>query len=261
MTPVAVCGAAGRMGQLLVSGIAASEDLSLAAAFEGPDHPALGQDCGGVALQALDPRAVAQARVVIDFSLPAGTRALLHMVSDQALVIGVTGLGALTRQALETHAGTAPVVVASNFSTGVNVLLGLVRQAAGTLADYDLEIVEMHHGRKRDAPSGTARSLAEAAADARGVDLDARAVHGRQGEVGARPPGEIGLHALRGGDVAGEHTVYLAGPGERLALNHLATSRQAFADGALRAARWAASARPGLYDMQDVLGFHSGVRP
>ncbi len=255
MIPVAVNGAAGRMGRLLVAGITAAPDLELVAAFEGRDHTQLGETLGGVALQTVDAPAVARARVLIDFSLPAGTRTLLHFVTDQALVCGVTGLDDLTQGALQAHSGSAAVVVASNFSTGVNVLLGLVSQAAATLADHDLEIVEMHHNRKRDAPSGTAQSLAQAAADARAIALDDHAVHGRRGDVGPRAPGEIGLHALRGGDVAGEHTVYLAGAGERLALSHLATSRQAFADGALRAARWAASQAPGRYDMQDVLGF------
>ena len=189
-----------------------------------------------------------RAEVVIDFSLPRGTLALLQ-VYEGALVIGTTGLDEATQRALVAHSQRHAVVQASNFSTGVTLLLNLVRTASAALPDYDVEIVEMHHRHKVDAPSGTARSLTEAASEGRGP-----AVHGRHGHTGERPLGEIGVHALRGGDIAGEHTVYLAGPGERLQLGHVATSRTAFAQGAVRAARWVLEQPPGLYDMQDVLG-------
>ena len=244
MTPVGVNGAAGRMGMLLVAGIMESPDLDLAGATDvDAAFPSLAE---GV----LD-----QARVIIDFSLPEGTSHLLSIIKPhQALVVGTTGLGPEQTQALRKHAETAPTVVASNFSTGVNLLVGLVEQAARALPDYHVEIVEMHHGYKRDAPSGTALTLGRAAASGRDQDLEELAVHGRMGDVGARTPDEIGFHAIRGGDVAGEHTVYLAAGGERIALSHLATSRQAFASGALRAARWAVGKPPGLYTMRDVLG-------
>ncbi len=263
MTKVAIVGAAGRMGRLLMRGTLEASDLALAAALEGPEHPDLGTDAGtlcgasacGLALEAVGAPSLARAELVIDFSLPEGTRALLQTAQTQALVVGVTGLETADRAALSQYAQRAPVVVASNFSTGINVLVGLVSQAAAMLPDHDLEIVEMHHNRKQDAPSGTAHSLARAAAEARGQRPEDHTLYGRQGNIGPRVAREIGVHALRGGDVAGEHTVYLAGAGERLALGHLATSRQAFADGALRAARWVVKQPPGLYSMQDVMGF------
>lgn len=244
MTPVGVNGAAGRMGMLLVAGIMESSDLTLAGATDVD-----------AAFPSLAPGVLDTASVIIDFSLPEGTSHLLSVVNDdQALVVGTTGLGPEQISALRAHATRAPTVVATNFSTGVNLLIGLVEQAARALPDYHLEILEMHHGFKRDAPSGTALTLGRAAASGRDHDLEEIAVHGRIGDVGPRTTDEIGFHAIRGGDVAGEHTVYLAGAGERISLSHLATSRQAFAAGALRAARWAATQEPGLYTMRDVLG-------
>ncbi len=253
MITVGVWGATGRMGRLLVAGALADPELALAHALvrEDAETPA---SLGGVALTPLSSEALADCEVVIDFSLPEGTERLLERIDAQALVVGTTGLDAALMARLADHARRAPVVYARNFSTGVTLLTELVARAAAALPGYDLEIVEMHHRHKRDAPSGTARARAEAAAGARGGALEALARFGREGETGARPDGEIGLHALRGGDVAGEHTVYLAGPGERLQLGHLATSRQAFAGGALRAARWVAGKPPGLYSMRDVLG-------
>jgi 4-hydroxy-tetrahydrodipicolinate reductase len=237
---IAVNGAAGRMGRLLVDQVLEAPDLQLSGRGEQASP--------------LSPAELEDSDVVVDFSLPAGTHQLLGRLGEQALVIGTTGLDEPTLALLAAHAERAPVVFASNFSTGVNLLFGLAAQAAAALPDHHVEVVEMHHARKRDAPSGTALSLGRAIAEARGQALEGQAVHGRAGEVGARSPTEIGFHALRGGDVAGEHTVYLAGPGERLSLGHLATSRQGFASGALRAARWTSGQPPGLYDMQDVLG-------
>ena len=237
---VAVNGAAGRMGRVLVDLVEQAPDLELSGQGE---HSA-----------PLGPEPLAATDVVIDFSLPQGTHALLGVLDGQALVVGTTGLGPATLALLQAYSARAPVVFASNYSTGVTLLFGLAAQAASVLSDYHVEIVEMHHARKRDAPSGTALSLGRVIAEARCVDLDERARHGREGEVGPRTQAEIGFHAVRGGDVAGEHTVYLAGPGERLMLGHLATSRQAFATGAIRAARWVPGQPPGLYDMQDVLG-------
>lgn len=193
----------------------------------------------------LNETAHADAEVIIDFSLPEGCARLLALYPQTPLVIGTTGLTDQTLAAIAAH--RAPVVHASNFSTGVTVLLDLVETAARALPDYDLEIVEMHHRFKVDAPSGTARSLALASGRT-------PLTHGREGHTGERPRGGIGMHALRGGDVAGEHTVYLAGPGERLQLGHLATSRATFAQGAIRAARWVIGKPPGVYDMKDVLG-------
>jgi len=240
---IAVNGAAGRMGMLLVAGVMESEDLELAGATDASD-----------AFPSLAPGVLDSADVVIDFSLPEGTARLVEVLPrEMPLVIGTTGLGPQVREALEQRATRAPVVIASNFSTGVTLLNELVAKAARTLPDYHVEVVEMHHEFKRDAPSGTALTLGRAIADARDEELGRLAVHGRLGETGQRTDEEIGFHALRGGDIAGEHTVYLAGAGERLTLGHLATSRQAFASGALRAARWVVGKEPALYDMRDVL--------
>ncbi len=263
MIHVAVNGAAGRMGRGLVAGIVKHPELTLSAAIDLGSHPDQGVDAGTLAglwpsntpLSVISNVALRDTEVVIDFSLPAGTEALLEAVEGKALVIGVTGLDDGTLSKLREYAITAPVVLANNFSTGINVLIGLVEQAARILEDYDLEVVEMHHNRKRDAPSGTARSLAVAGARGRDLQLEGREVHGRHGETGPRTLGEIGLHAIRGGDLPGEHTVYLAGSGERVALSHLATSRDAFVDGALRATAWVRDQPPGLYTMRQVLGF------
>ena len=259
---VAVNGAAGRMGRLVIADVLEHDDLALVGAADRPGHPDIGRDAGalcgkwnvGVYLSEPTPVPFAEAEVVVDFSLPGGTLALLDVLEGQALVTGTTGLEAAQLNRIAAYALRAPVVQASNFSTGVNLLLGLVAQAAALAPGFDVEIVEMHHRLKRDAPSGTALALGEAVAGARGVALDAVGRHGRAGETGPRSEGEIGLHALRGGDIIGEHTVYLAGPGERLALGHLATSRAAFASGALRAALWVAGKPAGLYEMRDVLG-------
>jgi len=169
-------------------------------------------------------------------------------------VIGTTGLAAADEAAIAELARVAPVVFAANFSLGVNLLLGLVRQAARAVADWDAEVVETHHNKKKDAPSGTALMIARAIATARGVDYDQVKRHARDGDVGPRPRGEIGVAAVRGGDVVGDHTAYFFGAAERLEISHRATSRAIFATGALRAAAWVTAQPPGRYDMLDVLG-------
>ena len=198
-------------------------------------------------------------RVFVDFSLPAATPAVLAVVAATGtpLVLGTTGHDDAVREAIAAAAKAAPIVFASNFSVGVNALFWLTRRAAEILGpEFDLEIVETHHRLKKDAPSGTARRLAEILAEARALSYERDVRHGRAGNVGERTAGEIGVHAVRGGDVVGEHTVLFAGPAERLELTHRAGSRELFALGALRAARWAAEPgrAPGLYDMEDVLG-------
>jgi 4-hydroxy-tetrahydrodipicolinate reductase len=265
MTRIAVNGAAGRMGRMVLAGVLLDEGLKLVAATDRPSHPNRGADAGqlcgkwttGIALDAPRPGIYADADVVVDFSLAEGSSELLGALEGQALVMGTTGLSPEQLAGVQAHGQRAPVVLASNFSTGVNLLMGLVARAAQLLPDYDVEIVEMHHRHKRDAPSGTALSLGQAVAQGRGEVFDSHAVYGRHGMLGPREPSQIGLHALRGGDIAGEHTVYLAGAGERLVLGHLSTSREAFATGALRAARWVVARPPGLYDMVDVLGLRS----
>lgn len=264
---VAIPGCGGRMGQALVQAVVASEGLELHAASEVPGSPAVGQDAGlvaglsplGVTVTDDDARLLQGAGGVIDFTLPAATAALCPRCAEAGLplVVGTTGLDPAQRQALEQAARRIPVVSAPNMSVGINVLLRLVAEAARLLGPgYDLEIVEAHHGRKVDAPSGTALALARelAAATAEQGSLEQRACYERHGQIGARPPAQIGLQTVRGGDVVGEHTVYYLGDGERLELTHRASSRQTFARGAVRALRWAATQSPGLYSMKDVLG-------
>jgi 4-hydroxy-tetrahydrodipicolinate reductase len=199
----------------------------------------------------------AAADAVIDFSSASGTDTVLAAcrAAGKPLVLGTTGHDAVQRAAVAAAAHEIAVVFAANFSVGVNALFWLTREAARILGPgFDLEVVEMHHRLKKDAPSGTARRLAEILAEARGLDYAQDAVHGRHGLVGARDPREIGVHAIRGGDIVGEHTVLLAGTGERLELTHRAASRETFAAGALRAAGWLSDQPAGLYDMEDVLG-------
>jgi len=262
---LAVNGAAGRMGRLLCAAILDADDLSLVGAMEHPDHPNIDRDISlllqieptGIPLRPLDLGVADAADVIIDFSLPGGTARLIDCYRDTALVVGTTGLDPDTDRLLDTHSRRAPVVASPNFATGVAVLAEILAVAAAALPTFDVEIVESHHNRKRDAPSGTALRLARAVAAARDQDFDAVTVFGRQGVTGERPAGEIGIHAVRGGDIVGEHEVWLAGPGERLRLAHLATSRESFVQGALRAARWVHNKSAGRYSVLDVLG----IRP
>ncbi|MBN2799475.1 MAG: 4-hydroxy-tetrahydrodipicolinate reductase [Deltaproteobacteria bacterium] len=258
---IAVIGAAGRMGRLLLGEVLAAEDLELVAACDRAESGLIGTPAGalvgrqgGVPLSAVSAEALAAAEVVVDFSLPDGLAATLDALGGQALVTGTTGLPAALAERLTDRAGVAPVVAAANFSTGVTLLLDLVERAAHALPDADVEIVETHHRLKQDAPSGTALALGEAVADGRAVHLAEVAVHGRSGHTGVRPAGEVGFHALRGGDVVGEHQVWLIAQGERLSLGHVAHSRLTFVMGALRAARWVSGRAPGRYAMRDVLG-------
>ncbi len=261
---VAIAGASGRMGRALIRSTLAAPDLALAAALDVPASPALGADAGaaggtptGVMVTADVAAAVRVADVLIDFTRPAGTLAHAAACADAgcALVVGTTGFTPADRAALATAAQRIPIVFAPNMSIGVNVLVKLVELAAAKLGPaYDIEIVELHHKHKVDAPSGTALRLGEAAAAGAGVDLAKSAVYAREGVTGERPAGAIGFATLRGGDAVGEHTVLYLGDGERIELTHRATSRDTFASGALRAARFVAGKPPGLYDMADVLG-------
>jgi 4-hydroxy-tetrahydrodipicolinate reductase len=266
---VVIVGAGGRMGKTLVRVLQAGvvPSLKLVGAVDLWDCPDRGQDAGvsagapatgvviGTDLAAVAPAADA----IIDFSSHHGVAGNAGRLADwgKAWVIGATGLNADERGAVERAAQSIPVVMASNMSLGVNLLLGLVEQAARVLRGqgYDVEIIERHHRRKKDAPSGTALALGRAVADGLGADLESAAVHGRQGiRSEDRPAGEIGFHAVRGGDIVGDHTVLFAADGECIEFSHRATSRDAFAVGALRAAAWAAGRAPGLYSMRDVLG-------
>lgn len=260
---LAVLGASGRLGRRIIA-CAADEGVELVAAVTHAGSSALGLDAGvlagvascGVSVEALAPGVFDRADVVVDVSLPEGSHAALPLLGTASYVTGVTGASALEMDAVRAEAAQRAVLVAANFSAGVHVLADLVGRAAAALPSYDVEVVELHHRRKVDAPSGTAVLLGRAVAEARGLRWDEVARHGRQGRTGERPgPGaEIGVHALRLGDVVGEHEVWLAGEGERLRLGHVATSRDAFARGALRAARWMHGRARGLYTMRDVLG-------
>ena len=260
---IAINGAAGRMGHMLLDLVNDADDLVLSGAYDYAEHPDLGKDAlalmgkapSGVALSTIPQQP--QADAVIDFSLPVGFDALLDSLekSPLPLVVGTTGLTDEQKQRLSTYAKTVPVVFAPNFSTGVNLLFALVKQSLEVMGNTtEVEIVEAHHHHKKDAPSGTAAKLLEVAADALGLDATDDAVHGRFGDTGERPLKQIGVHAMRGGEVVGEHTVFLFGNGERVELTHKAQSRSAFAVGALAAARWVMTQAPGLYDMQQVLG-------
>ena len=265
---IAVAGAGGKMGQALVEAVLADGGATLAAAVDIAESPAVGRDAGerfgratGVRVGSDVDAAVHAADVLIDFTRPEGT--LAHLAAcvrhGTAAVVGTTGLSDEQKAALDGHARKIPIVFAPNMSVGVNVLLSLVEAAARQLGPaYDIEIVEMHHSQKVDAPSGTALGLGEAAARGSGRVLAECSVSGRHGVTGPRKEGTIGFAALRGGDVVGEHTVIYAGAGERIELSHKATSRQNFAAGALRAAHYIAERRaagkPGLADMRDVLG-------
>jgi 4-hydroxy-tetrahydrodipicolinate reductase len=263
--PVVICGAAGRMGRLLVTLARDDRRLRVAGAVEAPGHPTLGRDAGELAgggvlgvpvSDALDPLC-ARERVVLDFTTPEATLAHVRSAAERgtALVVGTTGLGADREAELRAIASRTRTVFAPNMSVGVTVLAELVGAAAHLLdASFEVEIVELHHHEKKDAPSGTALALARAAAAARGQDFERSTVLARQGLVGARRADEIGVMALRAGDAVGDHTVVFGGLGERLELTHRAQSRECLARGALRAALWVAGRPPGVYSMRDVLG-------
>lgn len=259
---VACVGALGRMGERVRAIIAEAPDVELAGALEAADGADLGREIApGVAVTADPAEAFARADVAIDFSVPAASLAALRAAAARGLayVCGTTGFSEAQRAEIAALAERVPVVLAPNFSVAVNVLAHLVEEAARRLGPgYDAEIVELHHAAKRDAPSGTALRLAAAIAAGRGQDLEKALVLARAGETGARPPGAIGVQALRGGDNPGEHTVMLVGRGERLELVHRAATRDHFAAGAVRAARWAHGRAPGLYGMEDVLALRGG---
>jgi 4-hydroxy-tetrahydrodipicolinate reductase len=260
-----VAGAGGRMGRTLVKAITETNGLVLAGATEGPGSPLLGKDAGelagigqtGIRLTADAAALLAQADGVVDFTIPAASVALAALAANASKVhvIGTTGLSAEDEAKIAAAAKTTAIVKSGNMSMGVNLLAALVKQVARTLdADFDIEIVEMHHNKKVDAPSGTALLFGKAAAAGRNIELDKRSVRGRDGVTGARKAGDIGFASLRGGSVVGDHSVIFAGPAERIELTHKADDRMIFARGALKAAQWTRGKPPGLYSMTDVLG-------
>jgi len=262
---IVVTGASGRMGQMLVAEVLASEKCHLVAALEREGHAWVGQDVGTamggtpvgveVTSDALD--AFAKAQAVIDFTAPAASVMFAGLAAQARVVhvIGTTGLTDSDLAALEPASRHAPIVQAGNMSLGVNLLVQLTKRVAAALdEDFDIEVIEAHHHHKVDAPSGTALMLGEAAAAGRGVDLARVSDRARDGITGPRTRGDIGFSVIRGGDIVGEHDVMFAAPGERIVLRHMATDRAVFARGALKAALWAQDRGPGLYDMVDVLG-------
>jgi 4-hydroxy-tetrahydrodipicolinate reductase len=271
MADVVVAGAAGRMGSRIVACLADERDLRLTAALEVAGHSALGRDAGevagvgrtGVAITADADAAITIGRLLIEFSIPEATLAHLRMVAAVGgrAVIGTTGFTAEQKKEIEALAGRCAIMLSPNMAVGVNVAFQVLAIMARALGDaYDVEISEVHHRLKQDAPSGTALRMAEIVAAALGRDLGKVGVYGRQGLTGARTPDEIGVMSLRSGDVVGEHTVSFGTLGERVELTHRAHSRDTFARGALRAARWMRTKSPGLYSMQDVLGLDAERR-
>ena len=249
---VGIAGASGRMGQALLDAAAAADGIAVGSAVDLAAG-AWGRVPIGTDVSA----AIAQCDVLIDFTRPAGT--LEHVracvAAKRAIVIGTTGFAPAQVDEIRRAAAIVPIVMAPNMSVGVNVMLRLVELGSRALGpDYDVEVFEMHHRKKVDAPSGTALKLGEVAAAARGASLDETAVFARQGATGERRAGSLGFSVARGGDVVGDHTVFFAGTGERIEITHRSSSRATYAQGAMRAARFLAGKPPGLYDMQDVLG-------
>ncbi len=269
VTPVIITGAAGRMGKRLISLVMQQPDkLKLVGAVDRADSPFLGQDAAqvagagansGVAITATLPDALSPSPrpVIIDFSAPVATRLMLKSAVDRkwGMLIGTTGLTADDQKLIDQAGATIPILQAGNTGLGINVLLAIVSQIAQKLGpDFDIEIVEAHHNQKKDAPSGTAMALAESICKSTGRTTEKDLDYGRHGHEAKRVPGTIGMHAVRGGDIVGEHTVMYAGTGERVEVKHIATSRDVFAGGALRAAAFLSAQNPGRYTMKDVLG-------
>jgi len=262
---IVITGASGRMGQMLIDTVLASDACDLAGVLERPGHDWIGRDVGAArggadigVIVSDDPVAVfARAQAIIDFTAPAATVEFAKLAAQARVVhvIGTTGLSEADLAKITACARHAVIVRAGNMSLGVNLLVKLTQQVAAALdADFDIEVIEAHHNRKVDAPSGTALMLGQAAADGRGVALSDVTDSGRDGMTGARQRGDIGFSAIRGGDIVGEHDVLFAAAGERIVLRHVATDRAIFARGALRAALWGHGKAPGEYDMMNVLG-------
>jgi 4-hydroxy-tetrahydrodipicolinate reductase len=262
---IAVMGAAGRMGRELLRTIAATPDCSISGGIEPHGSRFIGADIGsliesepiGIVISDDAARVIAEADAIIDFTTPAATLAFAKLTAEggKIHVIGTTGCDMATDAAIAEAAKRATIVKAGNMSLGVNLLTAITKRVAAALGpDYDIEIVEMHHRMKVDAPSGTALMLGKAAAEGRGVTLADKSVRSRDGHTGARKSGDIGFATLRGGSVVGDHTVIFAGDGERIELTHIANDRGIFARGAVKAAVWGKGRAPGLYAMSDVLG-------
>ncbi|MEG0921828.1 MAG: 4-hydroxy-tetrahydrodipicolinate reductase [Comamonas sp.] len=262
---IAIAGASGRMGRMLIEAVLNSPDLQLAGALDAAGNPSLGTDAGaflgkstGVLITSDVAQGLAHAQVLIDFTRPEGTLTHLAAAADKGVgvVIGTTGFSDAEKAQIASFSGKTSVMFSPNMSVGVNVTFKLLEMAAKALQDggYDIEIIEAHHKHKVDAPSGTALKMGEVIAEAQGTKLADRAVYERYGHTGARVDGSIGFATVRGGDIVGEHTVLFAGDGERIEISHKSSSRAGYAKGSLRAARYLAAHNTGLFDMYDVLG-------
>jgi len=260
-----VAGAGGRMGRTVIKAIADTDGVILAGSVDAEGSAVIGRDAGelaglgasGIKVEVDPAPLLARADGLIDFTIPAATIAFAEIVAKHGRVhvIGTTGLSPENEKLIAAAAQRSAIVKSGNFSLGVNLVEALVRRVARTLdQEFDIEIVEMHHNKKIDAPSGTALMFGRAAAEGRNIDLASRSERGRDGHTGARRPGDIGFASLRGGTVVGDHTVVFAGPAERIELSHKADDRMIFARGAVKAAMWAHGRKPGLYSMADVLG-------
>jgi len=263
---IVVAGAAGRMGSTIIRVIKETDGVELAGAVESEGHPFIGKDAGEVAgigrtgisiVGKVHEALHGPGDVLIDFTSPSGTLVNLQYAAERGVgaVVGTTGFSEEEYKKIQGLSRRIPCVVSPNMSTGVNLLFRLVREVAEVLGDdYDVEIIEAHHRHKKDAPSGTAMKIGRIIAEALGRDLDKVGKYGRFGITGERDRKEIGIQAIRAGDIVGDHTVLFAGPGERIEITHRAHSRECFARGAVRAAKWVVNKKPGLYDMLDVLG-------
>jgi 4-hydroxy-tetrahydrodipicolinate reductase len=262
---LAIAGAAGRMGRVLARMVHETPGAELAGGLEPKGSPQVGADMGELAgvgklgVAVCDDPLTLFTRIdgIIDFTVPAATLALAELSAQARVVhvIGTTGIDEAGEASIKAAARHARIVKSGNMSLGVNLLAAMIRKVAATLGEeFDIEVLEMHHRHKIDAPSGTALLLGRAAAEGRGIDLRQRSIRSRDGHTGARPPGDIGFATLRGGSVVGDHTVIFAGPAERIEFSHRAENRDIFARGAVRAALWAVDRKPGLYSMMDVLG-------
>lgn len=264
-TNIVIHGAAGRMGREIASIVFADPDVCLSGAIESAGHPSLGQDMGvlcglpsrGIPVTSLSQTVPVDESVIIDFTAPGATMMLLERFSESRarFVIGTTGLGEPEIALIKTASRKRAILFSPNMSMGVNLLFHITELVARRLAGlFDMEIIEAHHRHKKDSPSGTARRLGEIAAGALNQSYEESIKNGRAGLVGERAQNEVGMHAVRGGDIVGDHTVLFAGDGERLELRHMAHSRATFAKGAVQAAKWLSTREPGLYSMKDVLG-------
>lgn len=263
---VGIIGASGRMGQANIRSVLATENLQLQAAVERPAHESIGQTlneafsiASDVVITELENTDLASLDVIVDFTAPAATLSLLEALEEcrAAVVIGTTGFTESEESSIKAYAKKRVIIKSGNYSTGVNVLNALLERAAKSLdTTYNIEVIEAHHNQKVDAPSGTAMMLYHTACEARGYDKQKAYVPGREGQVGKRGEEEVGLHAVRGGSIIGEHTALFAGELEKIELKHTAFDRRAFSGGVVTATHWAASQTPGLYDMKDVLGLN-----